>query len=218
MVKVSPSILACDFSRMLEEVNSMKISGADMIHLDVMDGVFVNNISFGIPVIASLRKDTDMFFDVHLMINAPERYIERFADAGSDMITFHFEATADPSATLDLIHRLGKKAGISVKPNTSIELIYPLLEKCDMVLVMTVEPGFGGQELIPETIDKVRELKREIEKRNLEVLIQVDGGINGENAHLVTAAGADIIVSGSYIFKADDRKAAINSLRYKWEF
>lgn len=213
MVKVSPSLLACDFSRMLEEVNSMKISGADMIHLDIMDGVFVNNISFGIPVIASLRKDTDMFFDVHLMISAPEKYIERFADAGADMITFHFEATSDSSAALDLIHSLGKRAGISVKPNTSLELIYPLLEKCDMVLVMTVEPGFGGQALIPETIDKVRELKREIEKRNLDVLIQVDGGINGENAHLVIEAGADIIVSGSYIFKADDRKAAINSLR-----
>ena len=213
MVKISPSLLSCDFSRILEEINSIKASGADMLHLDVMDGVFVNNISFGIPVIASLRKDTDMFFDVHLMITAPERYIKQFADAGADMITFHIEATKDPSAVLDLIHGCDKKAGISIKPDTPIEIVYPLLEKCDMVLIMTVEPGHGGQNLIPETLDKVRVLKAEIITNNHSTLIQVDGGINGDNAHLAVDAGADIMVSGSYVFGAIDRKAAIDSLR-----
>lgn len=213
MIKVSPSMLACDFSRMLEEVNSIKSAGADMIHLDIMDGMFVNNISFGIPVIASLRKVTDMIFDVHLMIESPERYVEKFAEAGADIITFHYEASSDPEATLDLIHKCGKKAGISIKPETPTEVIYPLLKKCDMVLIMTVEPGHGGQALIPFTLDKVRELKKVTEFNGDDIMIQVDGGINAETAKEAIEAGANVLVAGSYVFKASDRKAAIDSIR-----
>lgn len=213
MVKISPSVLAADLSRLLDEVKSIEAAGADMVHLDVMDGMFVSNISFGLPVIQSLRKNSDMFFDVHLMINEPERYIERFIMAGADMLTFHFEATKDPEGALDSIRKFGKMAGISIKPATSTETVYPLLEKCDMVLIMTVEPGYGGQSLMPETLEKVRELKREIESRGLSVQIQVDGGITPENAHLAISAGADILVAGSSVFKEADRKKAIDALR-----
>lgn len=218
MIKISPSVLACDLSRLLEEVRSIESGGADMVHLDVMDGVFVTNISFGIPVIQSLRKNTDMFFDVHLMIAHPERYIERFILAGADMITFHLEASDDPDATLLMIKSMGKKAGISIKPATPAESVFPLLDKCDMVLVMTVEPGYGGQKLIAETLQKVSDLRAEIQRRNLDVDIQVDGGITAENAPDAIAAGANILVAGSSVFKAENRKAAIDSLRGKSDF
>ena len=213
MIKVSPSVLAADFSRLLEEVKSIEAAGADMVHLDVMDGMFVTNISFGLPVIASLRKNTDMFFDVHLMIDRPERYIARFIEAGADLVTFHYEATEDSAAALDLIRSSGKMAGISVKPGTPVEDIFPLLEKCDLVLVMTVEPGYGGQSFIPETLDKIRKLRCEIEKRGLNIDIQVDGGINEETAKLVKEAGANNLVAGSYVFKANDRKRAIDLIK-----
>lgn len=213
MIKVSPSVLACDLSRLLEEVKSIESAGADMVHLDVMDGMFVTNISFGLPVISSLRKHVDIFFDVHLMIEKPERYVERFANAGADLITFHYEATEDPRSTLELIRKAGKKAGISVKPHTPIEVVYPLLNMCDLVLIMTVEPGYGGQAFIPEMLEKISALKAEIKSRGVTVDIQVDGGINAETAKLVKAAGADNLVAGSYVFKEENRRDAIDSLR-----
>lgn len=213
MIKVSPSVLACDLSRLLEEVKSIESAGADMVHLDVMDGMFVTNISFGLPVISSLRKHVDIFFDVHLMIEKPERYVERFANAGADLITFHYEATEDPRSTLELIRKAGKKAGISVKPHTPIEVVYPLLNMCDLVLIMTVEPGYGGQAFIPEMLEKISALKAEIKSRGVTVDIQVDGGINAETAKLVKAAGADNLVAGSYVFKEENRRGAIDSLR-----
>ena len=213
MIKVSPSVLACDLSRLLEEVKSIQSAGADMVHLDVMDGMFVTNISFGLPVIASLRKNTDIFFDVHLMIDRPERYIERFAEAGADLITFHYEASENPLATLETIRALGKQAGISVKPGTPVDVVYPLIDKCDLVLIMTVEPGYGGQSFMPEMLDKIRALRAEIERRGLNVDIQVDGGINAETGRLVREAGANNLVAGSYVFKETDRRTAIDSLR-----
>lgn len=213
MIKVSPSVLACDLSKLCEEVSSIESAGADMVHIDVMDGMFVTNISFGLPVIASLRKNSDMFFDVHLMIEKPERYISRFVEAGADLVTFHYEATKEAAASLDLIRSHGKMAGISVKPGTPVEVVYPLLDKCDLVLVMTVEPGYGGQAFMPETLEKIEKLKAEIEHRGLNVDIQVDGGINDETGVLVKKAGANNLVAGSYVFKAKDRKAAIDSLR-----
>ena len=213
MIKISPSVLACDLSRLADEVDAISKAGADMIHLDVMDGRFVPNMSFGLSVIECLRKNSDAFFDVHLMIIEPELYAERFIDAGADLVTFHYEASKEPAALLDVIRARGKKAAISVKPKTPVSEIYPLLEKCDMVLIMTVEPGYGGQALIPETIDKVRELRAEIDRRGLNVDIQVDGGINNHYAPIVIEAGANILVAGSAVFKASDRKAAIDALR-----
>ena len=213
MIKVSPSVLACDFTKLGEEVESIKNSGADMVHLDVMDGVFVTNISFGLPIIEALRKKSDMFFDVHLMITEPEKYAERFVKAGADLVTFHYEATDKPLEVLNLIKKAGAKAAISVKPNTPVEKIFEFLPYCDMVLIMTVEPGYGGQALIPETLDKVRELKIEIEKRGLSVDIQVDGGITPQTAVDAKLAGANILVAGSSVFKAKDRKSAIDALR-----
>ena len=213
MVKISPSVLAADMSNLAAEVADIESSGADMLHLDVMDGVFVPNISFGFPVIQSLRKRSNMIFDVHLMIDAPERYADRFIDSGADILTFHLEATKQPSELLEEIRSQGVMAGISVKPNTPIEEVYPYLEACDMVLVMTVEPGFGGQKLIPETIEKVRKLKAETEKRGIHMEIQVDGGINEANAGELISAGATILVAGSSVFSSSDRRRAINALR-----
>ena len=213
MIKISPSVLACDLSRLCDESLDIVKAGADMIHLDVMDGRFVTNISFGLPVIQSLRRHTDAVFDVHLMIEEPERYISRFIDAGADIVTFHYEACKDCAAALDMIRNAGKLAAISVKPATPVSVVYPLLDKCDMVLIMTVEPGYGGQALIPETLDKVAELKAEIDRRGLNIDIQVDGGINDKNAPVAIANGANVLVAGSSVFKASDRRAAIDLLR-----
>ena len=213
MIKISPSMLAADFTKLGEELADIERAGADMVHLDVMDGVFVTNISFGLPVIESLRKVSTMVFDVHLMIVDPEKYVDRFADAGADIITFHHEATKNTAETLEMIREKGVKAAVSVKPGTPVEEIYPYLELCDMVLIMTVEPGYGGQALIPETLEKVRKLKAEISKRGLNVDIQVDGGINEKNAPEAIAAGANILVAGSAVFKAQDRQTAIDALR-----
>ncbi len=214
MTKISPSVLACDLSDLAAEVNEISKAGADMIHLDVMDGVFVSNMSFGLAVIESLRKKSDAFFDVHLMITKPERYIERFIkEAGADLVTFHLEATDIPDECIEIIKKNGKKTAVSVKPGTPIETVYPYLDRCDMVLVMTVEPGYGGQALIPECLDKVKTLRAEIERRGLCVDIQVDGGINAKNASDAVKAGANILVAGSAVFKAEDRRAAMDALR-----
>ncbi len=213
MIYVSPSVLACDFAKLGKEVSEIEKGGADMAHLDVMDGMFVTNMSFGFPVIESLRKVSDIVFDVHLMIAAPERYVERFASAGADIITFHYEAASDSAALLKKIRSLGKRAAISVKPGTPIDVVYPLLPLCDMVLVMTVEPGYGGQALIPECLDKVKALRAEIERQGLSVDIQVDGGINEKNAKDAIAAGANVLVAGSAVFRAEDKAAAIRALK-----
>ena len=213
MIKISPSVLAADLSDLAAEVADIQRAGADMVHLDVMDGNFVTNISFGLPVIQSLRKKSDMIFDVHLMIDKPERYAARFIDAGADILTFHFEACEQPAELLDEIRSQGVMAGVSVKPGTPIEEVYPLIDHCDMVLVMTVEPGYGGQKLIPETIEKVRKLRAELENRGSLVEIQVDGGVNNENACELVSAGASILVAGSSVFAASDRSAAISALR-----
>lgn len=213
MIRIAPSVLACDFSRLADEVCDIERAGADMLHLDVMDGIFVPNISFGFPVIESLRERCVLPFDVHLMIAAPERYLERFIAAGADSITFHYEACEDIPVAIDTVRLLGKRVALSVKPDTPIEVVYPYLDRCDMVLVMTVEPGYGGQTLIPATLDKIRTLREEIERRALPTLIQADGGINATTAGAVVAAGADILVAGSAVFHAKDRRAAMDALR-----
>ncbi len=215
MIKVSPSLLSCDFSIMYDELESIKNAGADMVHLDVMDGVFVNNISFGMPIISSLRRRSDMFFDTHLMIVEPEKFVERFAQAGSDLITFHIEATKDPLKLIDMIHSYGVKAGVSICPSTPIEDVFGLLDKCDLILIMTVNPGHGGQKLIPETLEKVKTLRSRIDELSVRTLIEVDGGVNDETAKCAISSGADILVAGSYVFEAQDRKAAIDALKQK---
>ena len=213
MVKISPSILSADFAILGAEVEDIKNAGAEMAHIDVMDGMFVPNMSFAFPIIASLKKVTDIFLDVHLMIEKPERYIDRFIDSGADLITFHLEATDDVDACIEMIRKRGVKVSISVKPNTPIEAVYPYLDRCDMILVMTVEPGYGGQSLIPFCLDKVKTLREEITKRGLDVDIQVDGGINNKTAADAVSAGANVLVAGSAVFNLKDRKAAIDALR-----
>lgn len=213
MTKISPSVLASDLSNLASEVAEIATAGADMVHLDVMDGVFVTNMSFGMPIIESLRKKSDMVFDVHLMITKPEKYAKRFIDAGADILTFHLEACEDSGALLDEIRANGAKSALSIKPATPAEAVFPYLEKCDMILVMTVEPGYGGQSFMPDMLEKVRKIRAEIEKRGLDIDIQVDGGLNPETAKLAREAGANVIVAGSSVFKAQDRRAAIDALR-----
>lgn len=213
MVKISPSVLACDLSRLADEVAVIEAAGAEMAHLDVMDGVFVPNMSFGMPVIEALKKHSKIIFDIHLMIVNPEKYAERFIDAGADIVTFHYEATDDPAALLDIIRSRGVRAAISVKPATPAEAVFPLLDKCDMVLVMTVEPGYGGQSFMPDMLPKIKAIREEIERRGLDVDIEVDGGINAKTAELVKSAGANVLVAGSSVFCAPDRAAAIDALR-----
>ncbi len=213
MVKISPSVLACDFSRMGEELRKIEEGGAEWVHLDVMDGAFVPNISFGIPVISSLRKVSGLVFDVHLMIDEPIRYVEEFAKAGADYITVHLEACADVAATLQKIKDLGIKTGLSIKPGTEKEALYPYLSLCDMILIMSVEPGYGGQKLIPATMHKMRALKDELMARGLSILLEVDGGVNAETAHLAREAGADVLVAGSAVFGKPNYREAIDVLR-----
>lgn len=213
MIQISPSMLACDFAHMGEDAELMAKAGVDALHLDVMDGVFVPNISFGTPLIESLRRVSNIPFDVHLMIVEPERYIERFIDAGADWVTVHVEACADVTVALDTIRLRGKRVGLSLKPNTPIESILPYLDKCDYILVMTVEPGYGGQALIPAVLDKIKALRAEIDRRELALDIEVDGGVNMKTAHDVIAAGANILVAGSAVFGAENPAEAVELLR-----
>ena len=213
MIRIAPSLLACDFAAMGAAVRAVEAAGADALHLDVMDGLFVPNISFGLPVIEALRSHTKLPFDVHLMIVDPDRYLERFAKAGADWITVHYEACKDPAATLRAIRALGCRAGLSIKPDTAPEEIFSLLPLCDMILVMTVEPGFGGQSLIPECLGKIPAIRAELQRIGHLGDIEVDGGVNGKTVASVREAGADILVAGSSVFGAADMAGAISSLR-----
>lgn len=203
MAKLSPSILGCDYLELGKTAEVLKKAGTDMLHLDVMDGIFVPNISFGVPVIDSIKKHTDIPLDIHLMIDRPHRYIKDFAKY-ADYLGFHFEAGSDVEETLDMIHNEGCKACLTIKPKTDPEEIFKFLPKCDMVLIMSVEPGFGGQSFIPSALDKLKVLKAEITKRNLNCLLEVDGGVNDVTGKQCVEAGADVLVVGSFLFKTDD--------------
>ena len=215
MVKIAPSILSADFARLGEEIDSVRAGGADWLHFDVMDGLFVPNLSVGVPVLKSVRKYTDMFLDVHLMIDRPGRYVSAFAEAGADLICIHLEADAPENihAALGDIRARGKQSGLAIKPKTDWDAVLPFLEEADMILVMTVEPGFGGQKFMADMLPKVSRLRDCAENFGLKTLLEVDGGINPMTAALAAAAGADVLVAGSDVFGAPDRAARIAELR-----
>lgn len=213
-VKIAPSILSADFSKMGEEVRSLEESGADLIHCDVMDGVFVQNITFGIKMVEDLRKCTTLPLDCHLMIVHPEKYVERFAKVGADIITVHYEACKDNlKEVLALIKATGKKCGAVINPDTPVEAISDIVELCDMVLVMSVFPGFGGQKFIPSALDKLRQIRAIIDASGKDVDLEIDGGVNVENVAEIKAAGANVIVAGNAVFKAENRAETIARLK-----
>ena len=201
MYILAPSLLAADFTKLGEQIKETERCGAQFLHIDVMDGIFVPSISFGMPLIESIRPVTKQFFDVHLMIVEPERYIQEFVDCGADGITFHLEATENPQKVIDRIHKAGAKAGISIKPGTPLEEVYPYLSKVEMVLIMSVEPGFGGQSFLPEAFDRIRKTREYLDRHQLAAHLEVDGGIGKKNVREVMAAGADVFVAGSAVFR-----------------
>ena len=214
MAMVSPSILSADFAHLGSDCRAVLDAGAQMLHYDVMDGHFVPNISFGMPVLKSLHKALpDAFYDVHLMIDDPLTYAEPFAKAGASLITFHLECGCDTAATLARIKALGCKTGLSVKPHTSVQALFPYLDQLDLALVMSVEPGFGGQKFMPMALDKIRALREEIDRRGLSCLVEVDGGVDAVTGPACVEAGADVLVAGSAVFGAVDPAAAVAGLK-----
>lgn len=213
-IKIAPSVLSADFAKMGEEIKSVEKAGADIIHLDVMDGVFVPNITFGIKMVADVRKTTSLSLDCHLMIVHPEKYVKDFAKAGADYITVHYEACGENlKDTLLLIKENNVKCGLVINPDTSVEKVENLIPLCDMVLVMSVFPGFGGQKFIADVLDKCRAIRKIIDENNLDCLLEIDGGINADTAKSAREAGCDVLVAGSAVFGASDRVAAISSVR-----
>ncbi|MBX4265307.1 ribulose-phosphate 3-epimerase [Clostridium estertheticum] len=213
MIKIAPSILSADFSRLGEHIKQLDAYGADIIHIDVMDGMFVPNISFGTPIIKSIRKLTSIPFDVHLMIEEPSRYVEEFVHAGADIITVHYETDRHIDRTINYIKSFGVKVGVALNPATPVALIKHLISNLDMVLIMTVNPGFGGQKFIEYCLDKVKEVRELANVYNKDIMIQVDGGIDESNIQGVVSSGANVIVAGSAVFKNDDIEKNIKKLR-----